>query len=487
MDSSDPVAPADAIELSLVDGLEGSQPFDPPEGFDHGPEFKESPPRSIPRFLKWGSYASRRRNSLLAVLVSAFYCFLLARLSFIHELSFYILPLGYLDLLGAGLLLVAGIMTLKYMFGRGLYRYVRDGIPVTGRILKIERISGGDIPYVFLIQVEVEYRDPETQEIQRATLPLEPPLTSSVHFDAAGQPEVKDALELTFAPGDYVTLVGLPDGPFEKTLRIYGLLGLDPDREFALKNGRPNRGMQPYHVVAVISFIMLLFGLLLGVIYVVEFYWPVGGNWTIAIVPAVIGAIGGLIFGGLWAFGSRPEIQASGLIDRIALAAGCGLFATLLALEVVFLSNAMLDRSESQFEPVQIVDFWQTTHSFLFRDYSIEYRPLNGGEAEKIPSDVHTMSQFLAPWGAIEISDGYWGLRWRRGIRPVVWKQERVAEMDPDRHLFVADTNREGGKPMFLVMTPHLGLPDGTLVKAPDLLVEQVITQERLNDRRGQN
>jgi len=480
-DSAPKLVAEDVIEISLTEELEDPPPFDPPEDFQHGPEFEEEPPRSIPRSLKWGSYASRRRNSLLAVLVSAFYCFLLARLSFIYDLSFYILPLGYLDLVGAGLLLIAVVMAMNYTFGWGLYRYVRDAIPVTGRILKIARIPDNEMPNVYQIRIEVEYRDPDTRELRTVT--LDPTLTGSLQFDKSGMPEIKDALELTLAPGDYVTLVGYPGEQFEKSLKIYGLLGLDPDREFALKNGRPNRGMQPYHVIAVISAIVLAFGLLMGVIYVVEFYWPIGGNWMVAVIPGVTGAVIGLIFGSLWAFSSREEVQSSGLIDRIALAAGCGLFGTLLTLEAVFISNAMLDRTESNFEPVRVVEFWQTTHNFLFRDYSIEYTPLAGGDAEKIPSDVFTMSRFQDPWGAIETSEGYFGLQWRRGIRPLVWTQIRVASVDPERHVFVADTKPEGGQKMFLVMTPQLELPDGTLVEAPDSLVERVIAQENANQR----
>ncbi|MCA8990009.1 MAG: hypothetical protein KDA78_20350, partial [Planctomycetaceae bacterium] len=365
------------VTISLVDQLESPGPFAPPEDFTHGPEFEPEPRRPIPRFLKRGSYSARRRNELLAIFVSAAYCLIMSHMSYIQELSFYVLPLGYLNYIGWGLAAIGAMVYVVRLIDKGDFKYVREGIPVIGRILKVARVPNAEVPNVFTIQILAEYKDPESGNILELVL-IPGDATSSIQMGKDGQPELQDQFEFAFAPGDYVTLVGMPGDQFLASLRIYGLLGLDPDREFALKNGRPKRGMPPYQVITIISAIVAAFALLMGVIYVVEFYWPTGGNWLWAAIPGGIAFAIGLVLGGIWALNSK---DVHGIIDRLALAAGTGMFVTLFVLEIVFLTNALLDNSPSRFEPIRIVNFWQTTHNGIFRDYSIEYRPLRGGDS----------------------------------------------------------------------------------------------------------
>ena len=84
-----------------------------------------------------------------------------------------------------------------------------------------------------------------------------------------------------------------------------------------------------------------------------------------------------------------------------------------------FTANALLDKSKPEFRPVEIVEFWSTTHSFLFREYEIEYRLEGATKTRKLLSTPAHMRQFRFREGAAEIHAGRFGWPWVKTIGPL--------------------------------------------------------------------
>src|SRR5262245_48418803 len=85
-------------------------PFDPPRDYPLEPEFKPPVPRPIPASLRRGPYSQRLRKNIVALLGVGLLCMLFAHTRIVTELSYYILPLGYLDWVAYGLLVVAVVV-----------------------------------------------------------------------------------------------------------------------------------------------------------------------------------------------------------------------------------------------------------------------------------------------------------------------------------------------------------------------------------------
>jgi hypothetical protein len=84
-----------------------------------------------------------------------------------------------------------------------------------------------------------------------------------------------------------------------------------------------------------------------------------------------------------------------------------------------FTANALLDRSKPEFRPVEIVEFWSTTHSFLFREYEIEYRFPFEKQTRKLLSTPAHMSQFRSRQGVAEVHAGRFGWAWVKALAPL--------------------------------------------------------------------
>ena len=84
-----------------------------------------------------------------------------------------------------------------------------------------------------------------------------------------------------------------------------------------------------------------------------------------------------------------------------------------------FTANALLDRSPAALRPVAITEMVMTTHSFLFREYTIEYAFLGSDETHKILSTPDHMDRFEVDLGLAEVHAGQFGWPWVRTIRPV--------------------------------------------------------------------
>lgn len=455
--------------------------FDPPREFEHGDEFLPQPPRPIPKRLRSGSYATKQRGIAWTLIVVGTACVAFYPLPFVQKLSYYILPLGYLHWLGYGLLAIAAFVYLKYLFAPQRFQYVKDGIPVVGRILSIGETMHGtaDMP-MFRTAANVEYRDPDTGEMRQAQIESE---------DSWGVKE-REKMELTVAPGDYVTLVGLP-GNFHNSLKIYGMLGLDPQREFLLKSGRPMRGLSSLAILTICIAVVGGFSLLLMGLTTLFFFFPTGGDWKVGIIPGALGAVVGL--GGGWLLHRAEEksqkSNGSGLGCLMIGGVFVGIIGGILTL---FILNATLDNSPAEYRPIEVVEFWETTHSGVFRNYEIEYRPFGAVKTDKVPATHEQMERFQNEFGVIEIGDGRFGLPYVRGIHPLTWDEEELkppqdGQPKPEgRYLWVNFKNPVTGKESIMLLKPKIELDDGTRIDPPDQLIELAIKRgqdllERLN------
>lgn len=453
--------------------------FDPPREFEHGDEFLPQPPRPIPKQLRSGSYAAKQRGIAWTLIVIGTACIAFHPLPFVKKLSYYVLPLGYLNWVGYGLLALAAFDYLKYLFAPGRFQYVKEGIPIVGRILSIgETLHGtADMP-MFRTAANVEYRDPDTGEMRQAQIESE---------DSWGVKE-REKIELTVGPGDYVTLVGLP-GNFHNSLKIYGMLGLDPQREFLLKNGRPMRGLSSFGILAICIAVVGGLSLLLMGLTTLFFYIPIGGDWKVGIIPGALGAVIGL--GGGWLLYRAEEksqkVNGTGLGCLMSLGVIFGMIGGILTL---FIVNAALDNSPAEYRPIEVVEFWQTTHNFIFREYEIKYREFGGAKTESIHATLEQMSRFPQPtdndkpFGVIEVGQGRFGLPFVRGIHPLVWdKEELKAPKDgqpkPEGHyLWVDFKNPNTGKESIMLLKPKIELEDGTRIDPPEQLIQRAVEKE---------
>lgn len=284
----------------------------PPSDFDHGEEFEAPIPRPIPKRLKNGSYSQRRRTTVRTLLVFAVGCIVFAPMPFVVTISNYILPLRYLDWIGAGLFLIAIVVYLVNLFSPGRFVYVKTGHPIVGRILvpAFQDAGNADLP-MFRLTAGVEYEHPENNAQMFATC---------VSEDQWGASDV-EKFSQDFERGEYVTLVAKPDS-IESTLKLYGYLGLDPEREYVLKNGRPVKGISPTTALLISFAVLGALGVLMMGIHVVITSIPDGGAPWKFLAAAGGGLISGLV---LWfvgrirsksAEGEEPATEGSKVVEQ---------------------------------------------------------------------------------------------------------------------------------------------------------------------------
>ena len=455
-----PTVPDESVDAALERLAAELGPFSPDPDFSHGGEFIPAPPRPIPARLRQGSYARRRRTALVSLAVLGGACLIFAPLHFVRELGFYILVFHYLHWIGLVLLLFAAGIFIQQRFDAGDYRYVREGIPFVGRVLDVDLAMSGiaDAPH-FGYAVALEYIHPETGRRQTGVVVSEP-------LALAAQAEL---FEPAVTPGDYVTLVGLP-GRIEKTVRVYGFLGLDPDRELIRKNGEPRQGMSVRRVLLLVCACLGALLLVTAALASLWFYLPIDGDWRVAVVPIAAGAV----LGGVAAvvIGRSGELP-SGWFDRWVGYVGGALIGAVGGFFALSIFNAVLDDSPAEYRPVEVVEYWQITHYPLFvREYEIEFRELGDQERHKHPARVSEMERFReSNLGVMEIGRGAFELPWVRRLHPLRWIPAELAPENVERFL----VKTEDGD--VVAIAPAIELGDGKRMPPPDGLVARARQQ----------
>lgn len=406
-----------AINLDAISQSLG--PFDPPADFDHGDEFDPAIPRPIPGRLRKGSFGRRRWSTVLTLLVLGIGAVIFAPIPFVHRLSFHILPLAYLNYIGYGLIALAAFIGIRNRVSKARYNYVRDGEPLVGRVLAVFTPSRTVIDpqtkavsEFFRYLVAFESEDPETRKMERLSV------LSEDEWDAKKQGQFDPGVDA----GDYVTLVRLPEAGPEST-RLYGFLGLDPERDFITRNGRPLSGVSPFTAVLISLAVLLgIWFLILG-IYVIECCMPSEWDWKVGIPFLAVGGVLGAIGLG-WLISLEQRKQGAPKKSAVIVGGFFGIIAGALAGGVVMGSiNAAFDRTVVSYKPIRINQHWMTTHNFIIRTYEVEYAELGGGKSTKHGVSVEDLEKLRdADLGALEIRQGALGLEWIAALHPMEWR-----------------------------------------------------------------
>ena len=114
----------------------------------------------------------------------------------------------------------------------------------------------------------------------------------------------------------------------------------------------------------------------------------------------------------------RGLFGGHGLLMTLVIGAGAFLLGGMTVLCWCTTANALLDESKPELRPVEIVEFWSTTHSFLFREYQIEYRFPAESQTRKLLSSPAHMRQFRTKQALAEVHAGRLGWSWIKTIAP---------------------------------------------------------------------
>jgi hypothetical protein len=376
--------------------------FAPPSNYAFEPELTGPTPRPLQDNLNDGPYARETRTQLSRVFAVGLTCFVLPYVPGVQTLSYYLLPLAYLDWIGLAALVIAAGRTLHYVLRRGPFRYVKDGQPFVARVMTLalepSPIGHGAARF-------------------KATLIYQHPETGVVTQSATTTKDLSTLQQARYAPrfqvGDYVTAVYLPGKNVEKSLRLYAFLDLSPDvniRAIASTSSTLRTALVAIGVVA------LLF-VLLGNVYAMERYSISNASLRGLGIAAAVGAVVlAALAAVLTRFESTPTGRRSLTVGTVASALLIGAMSGMcwsLAL------NAWLDRSPAREHPAIVVQFWTKTYDFLFRSYEIEYRLDERLETTRLLTTLEHIHQFHGPHAVARIRQGAFGWTWIESLEPV--------------------------------------------------------------------
>jgi len=419
-----------------IPSLPPIETFAPPSGYRFEPELQGTTPRHVPEEFRNSPYYARQRNTTVGVLLAGALCLAFGQLHIVRHWGLYLLPLNYLSWIGLGLLVLGGIGWISGRTRRGPTQYVEEGIPLVARIrelvLRPTAIINGQ-PTTYAFSAMIEYRHPDTNE------------TLAKRVDSRGfSSSAKNKYRTSYRVGDYATAIYLKSKP-DKTLQLYGFLELRPDIGLLATNVTQPPSL--LKTVLGVSALFAFFAVLFWNVYAISKYSPLEITFAAAAVPVTVG---GLILGGgtiAWlasrqarsrrelaarneqalAAGEAVELEASkrglfgshGLLMTIVIGFGALMLGGGIVLCWCFTANALLDNSKPEYRPVVIVEFWSTTHSFLFREYQIEYRLPGEQKTRKLLSTPSQMHQLRSRLGIAEIHSGRFGWSWVKDIAPV--------------------------------------------------------------------
>ncbi len=441
MDGLNPSSSAegDAAEVARGPASELGE-FHAPADYEFEPELLGPTPRPIPDELRSGPYGRGRRRGLYALGWVVCLCLLSANYWLFKELGKYILPFAYLWWIGWGAAAIWVVAFLRSRFSLGPYRYVRDGIPAVARILEIVKA-----PSVIVNGTPSQHAYNAVIELRRAGFD-EPVVGRVKSFDFATWR--KDVYRTTYRVGDYVTAVYLPK-EFEKTLQLYGFLGLRPDIGvvYGRSPGNARRGL--WEIPLSIGIICLFIGGLIGMLYVFQRMSPVDFDvWNVA-WPMAIGAIavsaiaavatvfvrrseaGKLERRNLEALesGDAIELEAPPVLNlsgpkgwflMLVLAAGVLALGAALGASVAFAVNAWGDESPHDQQIVEIEGLYSETHSGIFRQYFAKYFLPDSKKTENFYTSPEALERITTNIGMMETRGGRLGWPWVYAIHPVV-------------------------------------------------------------------
>lgn len=407
-------------------------PFDPPADYEFEAELSGPVPRPVPRETRYGRHAQKNRTAMFALLWIGIFALALSPLPFVKECGKYFIPCEYLRWIGFGAVGLAAVMFVQGLVVIGPYRYIRDGIPLVARVLSLVKqpslfVNGA--PTSYAVFARIEFIDPLSSVLQAVDV-------KSLDF---GAPQCAQ-LTTSFRVGDYVTAVYLPD-QMPRSLRLYALLDLMPGIGLVSttgeETGRDTWWKVPLTVLTAVGFFAVLFWNVIAL----GRYQPLTLGAAAGVSAFAVGGVPAAILSivGGW-YSRRREVQRRLARNAQALAAGepvepesagkrnwaikvvlvfgAGLLGGMTSLCGAFSINALLDNSPARNEPVQITDMIVTTHSFLFREYSLKYKlPTKAGTQTLMTTPDH-LARFQGNAGVAEIHAGRLGWPWIKTIEP---------------------------------------------------------------------
>lgn len=411
-------------------------PFDPPPDYAFEPELRDPPMRSIPGELRWGRHGLKQWRTSWGFVAAGLLCIAFGLIPVVQLWGQFLLPLQYLIWIGVGCLAIGAICFVAPLVAKGPYRYVEEGVPLVARIcdlaIRPTAIVNG-MPAAYAFFALIEYRDPDSGEIVATE-------TKSNEFSVG----FKEHLTTSYRVGDYATAVYLPSNPV-KTLRLYGFLDLKPGLGLLPREGAPQAGL--FQTLALIVVIFGIFAILGWNVYAYSRYAPIEMEAS-HFIPFGIGVV--LLGGALLAFmaweGKRQEhklarrneealatgeaveidpvgktrLGVRGWFLAAVLVLGAMLLGGMTMMCWAFTANALLDSSPPEERPVRIQDLIMTTHGFIFREYTIEYRFPDEDETKKLLSTPDEMTEFFQTnEGIAEVHEGRFGWKWVKTVRPV--------------------------------------------------------------------
>lgn len=386
----------------------------PAEGSQDDPleAFATEPPRPLPEYVRRSRYVRSRRSTVYTLAMLGAACCLTAPWPFVQMLSWYILPLGYLDWVGWFLLALAVVSLFRNLTSIGLLKYVRHGRVVIAKVQQVGVITGGNKEYpTGKFVTEVNFINPETGRPQ--TLSISTPDQYSWYLFSK--------MESGIAADDNVAAVYIP-GHIEQA-QILGWLGIHPEIDLLRRKGRPLAAPSPLFVAGVVLGIMGIFWLLLGFLFTMGRYLPIDDDGMWVGVAAI--ALGCVVFTAIFMFFAwrRQRKSETKLAYPYGLPIMYGLICGFLTgFTGVMVLNGYFDSSPRQLQPVRIVQTWHQTIEFCLRTYELEFQPYPKGTAEKRTVTVETLSQFEPDsLAVIDVGGGLLGMRWVRNFYPITW------------------------------------------------------------------
>lgn len=421
------------------------------------PEYLARPcPRPITAEIRSGRYLQRRRAAVWTCLALAGACWLSAPAPVVRQLAWYLLPLGWLNWIGAAFALGTLWTLVSQRRNPGLVHYARNGVPVAARVLDTEPLlTNTSESHTFQFLAKVEHLDPETGILVKREI------TSDYSDQQRLFPQYANGLE----PGDFTTVVYVPGEP-HAPWKVWGWTELDSAEDLITFNGRRLR------VVGVMT-ALLITAVGIACAWLLVMFLYVFGNYRSEDInaPLLLGTTAGfsilLVLGGEYLFLKDPEHEMN-LRSRCSVWFGLLCVGFLAALTSLGLINGVFDRSPPDLVPIQVITTWQTTYNMVLSTYKIEYNTLPPESSKKVSVSVETLSQFQdGQYGVIDMGKGVLGMRWQRGIHPISWVT--LPEKDENRLDGVTVRGKEEGEIFTLV--PVVILPaEETPPAAPEPL-----------------
>ncbi len=412
--------------------------------YEFEPEFLFPVPRPLPDWFAHSEFAQQARRQVILAAASGLFLIALSSTHWTKRLGLFVLPFAYLDFIGLGLIVIALFKLLAVVLHRGPIAYLVRGKPIAAEVLSLTkapvlRVNGVDARYA--IVAEIGYLHPQTgNEVTQ--------FVQSNDFLADTRERYSTSLQV----GDIVTAVYLGSA-VERSLRLYGFLGLNPQRRFLIDAKSYRAGSHRLSLGAQILVLALFFSQLIANVYAFAFFCPIDFDWLKQLPPFLIGAAClTLLFGvlsylayrkrkALWfeqqaAAAQRGEVQEAysasiwerggieGFALKLLFAVGGPLLLGISALCLAFIANGALDRSTPEILPVELTQLTVSTENFILREYSIEFLSPFTKSKTKFNADPAALRRLLGPSGELIpaealVRSGWLGWRWVADVRPV--------------------------------------------------------------------